>query len=118
MPDDPQDWTDEEWLAWLAAGDVVVDEAPLPPPGRPSLKDGLGAKMLAASMRGLHDAMYGPKDEPAVVIEASGDPPTDDPLDVHLDPDDPGRSVARVRPWLLRPHRHDPPGRPPPPGGG
>lgn len=113
VPDDPEDWTDEEWLAWLAQGDVVVDElardqaAP-----RRSRKEGLGAKMLAASMRGLQEAIYGPKDEPAIVVQASGDPP-DDGLDVRLDPDHPEQSVVVVRPWLLR-HLHDEVARRPP----
>lgn len=108
VPENPEDWTDEQWLAWLAEGDVVPpgagsEKAKLP---RPSLRDGLGAKMLAAGMRGLNDAIYGPKDEPAIVIEAAGDPPDPEGLDVQLDPDHPEQSVVVVRPWLLR-HLHD-----------
>lgn len=117
VPDDPEDWTDDQWLAWLAEGDVRVAgaEPSVPPPTRPSLKDGLGAKMLAASMRGLQEAIYGPKDEPAIVIEAAGDPPDPEGLDVRLDPDHPDQSVVVVRPWLLR-HLHDEHWPPPPPG--
>ena len=118
VPDDPQEWTDDEWLAWLAAGDIVPAETPAPePPRRASLKDRLGAKMLAASMRGLQEAIYGPKDEPAIVIEAAGDPPDPEGLDVRLDPDHPEQSVVVVRPWLLR-HLHDERSglQPPPPG--
>lgn len=107
MPDDPQEWTDDEWLAWLAEGDLAAGDAPVPEQTRrPSLKDGLGGKILAASMRGLHEAIYGPKDEPAIVIEAAGDPPDPEGLDVRLDPDHPEQSVVVVRPWLLR-HLHD-----------
>lgn len=85
----------------------MVADVPAPAPSRrPSLKDGLGAKMLAASMRGLQEAIYGPKDEPAIVIEAAGDPPDPEGLDVHLDPDHPEQSVVVVRPWLLH-HLHD-----------
>lgn len=128
-PADPEDWSHEEWLAWLAEGDAVlageaVGDAALDAPladdddgdsaadgdagggagaeGRPGLTGGLGARMLAASMRGLNDAIYGPKDEPAIVIEAAGDPPDPEGLDVHLDPDHPEQSVVVVRPWLLR----------------
>jgi hypothetical protein len=107
VPDDPEDWTDEEWLAWLAAGDVTAPEADdAAPSRRPALRDGLGAKMLAASMRGLTEAIYGRKDEPAIVIEASGDPPDPQGLDLRLDLEHPERSVVVVRPWLLR-HLND-----------
>lgn len=108
-PENPEDWTDEEWLAWLAAGDLLGpgDEPGRPDPSRrPTLRDGIGAKMLAAGMRGLNDAIYGPKDEPAIVIDAAGDPPDPEGLDVQLDPDHPDQSVVVVRPWLLR-HLHD-----------
>lgn len=115
VPDDPEDWTHEQWLAWLAEGDLVAEQGPVPEaPRRASLRDGLGGKMLAASMRGLQEAIYGPKDEPAIVIEASGDPPGDEGLDVRLDPDHPDQSVVVVRPWLLR-HLHDEQADPPPP---
>ncbi|MGI8686687.1 MAG: hypothetical protein ACR2MO_16625 [Acidimicrobiales bacterium] len=109
VPEDPEDWTDEQWLAWLAEGDVTSAEAGPErpePPRRPTLRDGLGAKMLAAGMRGLNDAIYGPKDEPAIVIDAAGDPPDPEGLDVQLDPDHPEQSVVVVRPWLLR-HLND-----------
>ncbi len=109
MPDDPDEWTDEQWLAWLAEGDgvgPVVGPEPSQPARRPTFREGLGAKMLAAGMRGLNDAIYGPKDEPAIVIDAAGDPPDPEGLDVQLDPDHPDQSVVVVRPWLLR-HLHD-----------
>ena len=119
VPDDPEDWTDEEWLAWLAEGDLLAAGEPAPEEARgPSRRDGMGAKMLAASMRGLHEAIYGPKEEAAIVIEAAGGPPGSDGLDVHLDPDHPEQSVVVIRPWLLR-HLHDEgPAPPPAPVGG
>ncbi len=109
MPENPDDWTDEQWLAWLAEGDVigpVVEPEPSEPARRPTFREGLGGKMLAAGMRGLNDAIYGPKDEPAIVIDAAGDPPDPEGLDVQLDADHPEQSVVVVRPWLLR-HLHD-----------
>lgn len=115
VPDDPEDWTDEEWLAWLAEGDIVPPGASAHEPSRrPSLTKGLGAKMLAASMRGLQEAIYGPKDEPAIIIEAAGDPPDPEGLDVRLDPDHPDQSVVVVRPWLLRHLRDESAAQPPP----
>lgn len=110
VPDDPQDWTDEQWLAWLAEVDAAAEagelDADAASPPRPSFREGLAGQMLAASMRGLAEAMYGPKEEPAIVVDANGDPPGPDGLDVQLDPDHPEQSVVVVRPWLLR-HLHD-----------
>lgn len=50
-------------------------------------------------MIGVANAIYGPKDdEIAIVAEAPGGPPGDDePVEVHLDPDDPAASTAIVR---------------------
>jgi len=104
-PPDPQDWTDEQWLAWLAETDAV-EPAVAPPSSmrgpRAGRRAGLGGQMLAAAMTGMAEAMYGPKEPPAIVIEASGGPPDDDALELHLHPDHPEESVVVVRPWLLR----------------
>ena len=119
-PDDPEEWTDEEWLAWLAETDEV------PPAERggdahrhrtettePSWRSaGLGGRFVAAAMVGMAEAIYGPREKPAIVIDASGDPPGDEPLDVHLDPDRPEDSIVVIRPWLLE--RRDDHGAPPP----
>ncbi|MGH9267810.1 MAG: hypothetical protein ACRD0D_06500, partial [Acidimicrobiales bacterium] len=64
-----------------------------------------GVQMLAAAMTGLAEAIYGPRDPPPIVIDASGDPPDDDPMALDLDPDHPGRSTVVVRAWLLPPRR-------------
>jgi hypothetical protein len=97
-PADPEDWTDEQWLAWLEATDDVVDE--------PERATRLGAwqkssvgSVLGAAMLGLHDAIYGKTDnEVAIVQEAGGDPPDEDLHDLRLDPDHPERSEVVVRP--------------------
>ncbi|HET7489861.1 MAG TPA: hypothetical protein VFJ85_18180 [Acidimicrobiales bacterium] len=101
VPEDSKHWTDEQWLAWLAELDAAAEASEPDEHDRPAPRDRIGARMLAASMRGLAEAIYGPKDEPAIVIEASGEPPPDG-LDVTLDPDHPEQSVVVVRPWLLR----------------
>lgn len=104
-PPDPQDWTDEQWLAWLAETDAVDADTPAParaakPPAHH--RGGMGGQMLAAAMTGMAEAIYGPREPPAIVVEASGGPPDDDALELHLDPDHPEESVVVVRPWLLR----------------
>jgi hypothetical protein len=112
LPDDAEEWTDQQWLAWLEEGDAAerarvaaYGERPVVPSWR---KAPVAAQFLAASMFAMHDVIYGPREEPAIVIEASGEPPNDEPLDVHLDPDHPEESVVIVKPWLLHPHDEQP----------
>ena len=54
-------------------------------------------------MRGLAEALYGPRRRDVeIVSEAPGEPPDDDLLELHLDEDDPTRSRAILRPWCRR----------------
>lgn len=105
LPDDPESWTDEEWLAWLAEGDEEERRRRDAEPDRPSLpswrKAPIATQFLAVSMLAMHDVFYGQREEPAIVIDASGDPPGDEPVDVHLDPEHPEESVVIIRPWLF-----------------
>ncbi|MGH9165102.1 MAG: hypothetical protein ACRDZW_06260 [Acidimicrobiales bacterium] len=98
-PDDPQDWTDEEWLAWLAEGDAeAAGQDPGAAPGPAKLKQGAVGTVLGSAMLGLANAIYGPREEAAEVIQVAGGPPEPGWLDLHLDPDHPEDSVAVVRP--------------------
>jgi hypothetical protein len=64
--------------------------------------------LLRASLLGLRDALEGPRDdEPAIVEEWSGAPPTPGAISMRLDPDLPSDSIILVRPWLLDRHRDD-----------
>ena len=108
-PADPEDWSDEEWLAWLEAADAAgtgydeVDEGdgrPMTPTGR--LAETAMGQMLGAAMVGLGKALYGQKqDEVQIVVNADGEPHDPEGVEVHLDPDHPDESVVVVRPWLL-----------------
>jgi hypothetical protein len=96
-PADPEDWTDEQWLAWLEATDVV--DTLEPGPRMAAWRDHPVGSVLGAAMLGLRDAIYGRTDnEVAIVQEAGGDPPDDDLHDIRLDPDHPERSEVVVRP--------------------
>ena len=101
VPDDPNDWTDEEWLAWLEAGDAAERAGRSDEQDRPALpswrKGPLAFQFLAASMTAIGEVIYGKKEQPAIVIEASGDPGEDDDLDVRLDFERPEDSIAIVR---------------------
>ena len=104
LPDDPNDWSDEEWIAWLEAGDAAEpeeDDRPVLPSWR---KGPLALQFLAASMTAVGEAIYGKKEQPAIIIQAPGDPGEDDGLDVHLDQEHPEESVAIIRRWRIEQH--------------
>jgi hypothetical protein len=102
-PEDPESWTDEQWLAWLEATDDPAAAAGTGGP-RP-WRQRRPASMLGAAMLGMHELIYGRRDQAAIVIEAGGDPPGDDlQPEVHLDPDHPERSEVIVHAR----HRRDP----------
>lgn len=107
LPDDPSDWTDEQWLAWLEEGDAAERERLAEQGDRPTLpawrKAPIATQFLAASMRAIGEAIYGKREPPAIVVEAPGDPPNDDGLDLQLDFEHPEASKVVVREWLLQP---------------
>ena len=92
-PDDPDAWSDEQWIEWLNA---TVEE---PEPDRrvyaPRLSSPGGA-VLGAAMMGMQQAIYGEVDKPEIVIEV-GSKGEEGPK-VDLDPDDPSASTVVVDP--------------------
>src|SRR5579864_5258119 len=106
-PEDPEQWTDEQWLDWLQQTDLASDSvnpderAPVRPAAETLPVSG---QLLYAGMRGLFEVIYGRIDQPAIVIEASGgDPEEPESLEISLDPDHPEESTVVVRPWLIEP---------------
>ena len=103
LPENCEDWGDEAWLAWLIGTDAAGQAGEgdrrkgLPPPPR---RRRLGVELMAAAMIGLEQAISGPREKLTIVVDASGDPPLDDPLSVHIDLEHPEQSVAVVRTWL------------------
>lgn len=91
-PEDPDDWTEEEWLAWLAQAPLDPETGRAHPMSRARTA---GGGVLAAAMFGLERAIYGerPKAEIVAVADADG---LDLP-DGALDADDPAAS------WLVLP---------------
>jgi hypothetical protein len=103
-PDDPEDWSDDEWLAWLDDTDVAeAGQAPGPSTHR---SRSFGSRLLYAGMFGLHEAIYGPREQVTIVEEADGQPDEPESLEIHLEPDHPEESTVVVRPWLFDGHRN------------
>ncbi len=99
-PADPEEWDDEQWLAWLEATDVEASsddpEASGPPPV-PAARRGAG-HVLGQAMLGMAHAIYGDEDDQIVVVaQDGGEPEDDEPFTVRLDPDHPERSSVVFR---------------------
>jgi hypothetical protein len=87
-PEDPDDWTEEQWREWLA------NAPPDPETGRAHPLTRVistpSGSMLGAAMAGLDQAIFGERPKAEVVVEAA-DPGQDDG-EVELDLDDPAAS--------------------------
>lgn len=101
-PDDPDAWTDDQWLEWLE--EVDAEAGPVEPGRVARHTRSPGIQLLGAAMLGMHRAIYGDTEpEVVMVVDAEGDPPDPSALEVELDPDDPDASTVTVRPWLCDP---------------
>ncbi|HXW31854.1 MAG TPA: hypothetical protein VEJ21_02090 [Acidimicrobiales bacterium] len=95
-PADPEAWTDEQWLDWLARTEPEESAEHQRVVAR--WRERPSASVLGAAMLGLRDAIYGRPDEDVVIVaDAPGDPPDDDAPIVRLDPEHPERSEVVVR---------------------
>ena len=94
-PDDPESWTDEEWLAWLEETDVEAAARAR----RPVQKADRYLRNAGHALRQLEALFHGrrPEEDVVIVADASGDPPAPDgEVDVSLDDEHPERSTAVV----------------------
>jgi len=99
LPDDPDSWTDEQWLDWLAEVDAEAPDAPTGHPLRHG--GGMGVQLMGAAMLGMHQAIYGDTEPDIVmIVDADGDDSAPEGLEVHLDDDDFDASTVTVRPWV------------------
>ena len=57
--------------------------------------------ILTGFALGLQEVFEPKRDEPAVIMETSGDPPKDLPVEADFEYGRPKQSVVNVRPWLL-----------------
>jgi len=118
-PLDPDDWTDEQWQAYLREtegddeGDEPSSEREERHRGAETFRrisqSGLGT-VMGAGMLGLEQALYGAKEKEKIVAEADDDDPDRDLSS--FDSDDPTASVISLAPAAPRgdevPERQEP----------
>jgi hypothetical protein len=89
-PDDPDDWTHEQWTEWLQA----LEDEPEDPADAAPRRKGFSGSVMGLAMMGLEQGMYGKIAKPEIVVEVEADG-QDDGL-VVLDPEDPSKSTINV----------------------
>ena len=107
-PEDPESWTDAQWLEWLRATDedaVAVEDGPATLSER-AANSAFGV-VLGQAMLGMARAIYGRSDEDLVIV-ADGEGPShgDEPFTVHLDFEHPERSSVA---FVAHPKESEPP---------
>lgn len=93
-PQDPDDWTEEQWREWLANAPPDPDTGKAHPLSR--ARASAGGAVLSAAMFGLEQAIYGERPKVEIVAEASSDGL--DLGDVDLVADDPAASRITLPP--------------------
>jgi hypothetical protein len=91
-PDDPEDWTEEQWLDFLAEAPSDPDTGRAHPLTRATSSP--SGVVLGAAMLGLDQAIYGERPKVEIVAEADANGADDGAVD--LDLDDPSASHIRV----------------------
>jgi hypothetical protein len=98
-PADAEDWTEDQWLAWLKATDepaATSDQGPVTALGR--FTHTTGGTLLGQAMLAVGQAVFGKQDDEVVIVaDGQSEPTGDEPFAVHLDPEHPERSTAVFR---------------------
>jgi hypothetical protein len=99
-PSDPNDWTDEQWLAWLMA----TDDAPLAETEEPislvvqRIAQSTPGLVIGQAMLGMAQAIFGRQDdEIIIVVGANGETADEEPFSVRLDFNYPERSLVEFK---------------------
>ena len=93
-PEDPDDWTEEQWREWLANAPPDPETGRAHPLSR--ARTSSGGAVLGAAMFGLEQAIYGERPKVEIVAEADSDGL--DLGDMDLDLDDPASSRITLPP--------------------
>ncbi|HZT66806.1 MAG TPA: hypothetical protein VFA11_13545 [Acidimicrobiales bacterium] len=101
-PPGPEDWAELDHETGLDRLDGRVANALPPAVERWRQRSAAGAVLTGIAL-GLREALGGPHDQPAIVMDAPGEPPgPPQPVELKLDPDSPAGTVVVLRPWLMR----------------
>ncbi|MDA8047378.1 MAG: hypothetical protein M0Z30_19435 [Actinomycetota bacterium] len=73
----------------------------LPPKLEAWRKRSAAGAILTGFALGLQEALERRKEEPSIVMETSGNPPKDLPVEAEFEYGRPRQSVVQIRPWLL-----------------
>lgn len=87
-----------------AATDVAEEEVPhtgLPPKVEAWRRRSATGAILTGFALGLQEALETKREEPSIVVQTSGDPPQDLPVEADFEYGRPRQSVVNIRPWLL-----------------
>lgn len=104
--DDVEDFDDFEGLGDTGS---LAGRAPSPPGTNTALPPKIEAwrrrsaagAILTGFALGLQEALEKKKEEPSIVMETSGEPPKDLPVEADFEYGRPRQSVVQIRPWLL-----------------
>ncbi len=103
------DYLDDEWPD--APGDRPHDadaaeaeplHTALPPKVEAWRRRSATGAILTGFALGLQQVFEPKRDEPAIVMQTSGEPPRDLPVEAQVEQGRPRQSVVSIRPWLLR----------------
>ena len=90
-PEDPEEWSHEDWCSWLNETQLDFPDDPAPVIRR---SRSAGTAFMGAAMLGIERAMFGKVSKPEVVVEIEADG-RDDGF-VKIDPDDPAASTINI----------------------
>ncbi len=93
-PEDADDWTEDQWLEWLAKLPADPETGHAHPLTRATSTS--GGTVLGAAMLGLEQAIYGERPKAEIVAEADAN--GSDEADIDLDESDPAASHITVTP--------------------
>ena len=84
----------------------------LPPKVEAWRRRSAAGAILTGFALGLQEVLETHRDEPSIVVQTSGDPPDDLPVEAEFEYGRPRQSVVSIRPWLLNESRRDGQDRP------
>ncbi|HLI53195.1 MAG TPA: hypothetical protein VKU88_02625 [Acidimicrobiales bacterium] len=112
-PDAPTPREEPEEVADSGRGPDDGPHTALPPRVEAWRKRSAAGAILTGFALGLQQALEPNRQEPSIVVQTSGDPPRDLPVEADFEYGRPRQSVVQVRPWLLDdPTRAGTPGDP------